>query len=86
MNMSSAFAVPDSKQLIQELEPILVSLYKHENGKFPTLYELKQYLVSYTSEKLVDILISSDSSLLKSMSPKEVLSAINLYIRKLRVW
>ncbi len=84
--MSSVLAVSDSKYLIQELEPILVSLYKSENGKSPTLYELKQYLVSYASEKIVDTLINSDSSIFKSMSSKEVLAAINLYIRKLRVW
>jgi hypothetical protein len=84
--MPSAFAVSDSKFLVQELESILVSLYKFENGKSPTLYELKQYLVSYASEKLVDFLINSDSSIFKSMSPKEALAAVNLYIRKLRVW
>lgn len=84
--MSSALAAPDSDNYIQELEPILVSLYKSENGKSPTLNELKQYLVSYASEKLVDALISSDSSILKSMSPKEALAVINIYIRKLRVW
>jgi len=84
--MSSVLAVSDSKYFIQELEPILVSLYKSENGKSPTLYELKQYLVSYASEKIVDTLINSDSSIFKSMSSKEVLAAINLYIRKLRVW
>ncbi len=84
--MSSALAVSNSKDLIQELEPILVSLYKSENGKSPTLYELKQYLVSYASDKLVDIIISSDSILCKSMSPKEALTAVNIYIRKLRVW
>lgn len=84
--MSSVLAVSDSKFFIQELEPILVSLYKSENGKSPTLYELKQYLVSYASEKIVDTLINSDSSIFKSMSSKEVLAAINLYIRKLRVW
>jgi len=84
--MSSVLAVSNSKYLIQELEPILVSLYKSENGKSPTLYELKQYLVSYASEKIVDTLKNSDSSMFKSMSSKEVLAAINLYIRKLRVW
>ena len=84
--MSSVLAVSDSKYLIQELEPILVSLYKSENGKSPTLYELKQYLVSYASEKIVDSLINSDSSIFKSMSSNEALAAINLYIRKLRVW
>ena len=31
----------DSKSLFQELEPILVSLYKSDNGKSPTLYEPK---------------------------------------------
>ncbi len=84
--MSTALVFSNSKDLIDELEPILISLYRTENGKSPTLYELKQYLVSYASEKLVDILISSDSILLKSMSPKEALTAINIYIRKLRVW
>lgn len=84
--MSSALAAPDSELLIHELEPILISLYKSENGKSPTLNELKQYLVSYAAEKLVEVLISSDSSILKSMSPKEALAAINIYIRKLRVW
>lgn len=84
--MPSALAVSDSKLLIQELEPLLISLYKFENGNSPTLYELKQYLVSYASEKLVDFLINSESSIFKSMSSKEALTAVNLYIRKLRVW
>ena len=83
--MPSALAASDSKFLIQELEPLLISLYKFENGNSPTLYELKQYLVSYASEKLVDFLINSESSIFKSMSPKEALTTVNLYIRKLRV-
>lgn len=84
--MSAAIVISNSNLLTQELEPILISLYKSENGKSPTLYELKQYLVSYASEKLVDILINSESSIFSSMSPKDVLTTINLYIRKLRVW
>ena len=82
----SAIVASDSKPLFQELEPILISLYKRENGKSPTLYELKQYLVSYASEKLVDVLINSDSSIFKAMTANEALITINLYIRKLRVW
>lgn len=84
--MSSAIVVSEPNNLIDELEPILVSLYTTENGKPPTLYELKQYLVSYASDKLADILISSDSSIFTSMSSKEVMAAVNIYIRKLRVW
>lgn len=82
----SVLATSDSKSLFQELEPILVSLYKSDNGKSPTLYELKQYLVSYASENLVDALINSESSIFKAMSDNEALATINLYIRKLRVW
>ncbi len=84
--MSSALIISNSNILIQEIEPIMISLYKSENGKSPTLYELKQYIVSYASEKLVDILINSESSIFSSMSSKEALASINLYIRKLRVW
>jgi len=84
--MSSVLAASESKNLINELEPILVSLYTSEKGRSPTLNELKQYLVSYASEKLADALITSDSSRLKSMTTKEATSAVNLYIRKLRVW
>jgi hypothetical protein len=82
----SVIIASDQKPLFQELEPILVSLYKSDNGKSPTLYELKQYLVSYASENLVDALINSDSSIFKAMSANEALTTINLYIRKLRVW
>ena len=82
----SVIAASDSRPLFQELESILVSLYKSDNGKSPTLYELKQYLVSYASEKLVDVLINSDSSIFKAMPANEALATINLYIRKLRVW
>ena len=81
--MSSA--VLNASFVIQEIEPILVTHYRRETGKSPTLYEFKQYIVSQAIEKLLDILKSSDSSLLNSMSAKEVLAAINLYIRKLRV-
>ena len=84
--MSSATTVLNSEYVIQELEPILVSYYKTEIGKFPTLYELKQYLVTQATENLVEIIKSSDSSTLKSMSAKEILLVVNLYIRKLRVW
>jgi hypothetical protein len=84
--MSYALVDSNSNFLIQELEPILISLYKTENGKSPTLYELKQYIVSYASEKLVDILINSESSIFSSMSSKETLKTINLYIKQLRVW
>ena len=82
----SVVVASDSKSLFQELEPILVSLYKRDNGKSPTLCELKQYLVSYASEKLADVLINSDSSIFKAMSSNEARATINLYIRKLRVW
>ena len=81
--MSSAAL--NSNFVIQEIEPILVTYYRNETGKTPTLYEFKQYIVSQAAEKLLDALKSSDSSILKSMSAKEVLAAINLYIRKLRV-
>lgn len=84
--MPTGLAVANSTSLMQEIEPILISLYKSDNGKSPTLYELKQYLVSYASEKLVDILINSESSIFSSMTPKETLTTVNLYIRKLRVW
>jgi len=84
--MSSALAASNSNDLIKEIEPILVSLYTSENGKTPTLYELKQYLVSYASDKLAEVLLSSDHSIFKAMSPKEVALAVNIYIRKLRVW
>jgi hypothetical protein len=84
--MSTALASYESKNLLDELEAILVSLYTSENGSSPTLYELKQYIVSYASEKLADVLITSGSSIFESMSNKEAKSVINLYIRKLRVW
>ncbi len=84
--MSTTLTITNSNSLMQEIEPILVSLYMCENGKSPTLYELKQYLVSYASEKLVDILINSESSIFSSMTPNETLKTVNLYIRKLRVW
>ena len=88
--MSSAFAAFDSQHLpsnlLLELEPVFVSYYKHQNGKSPTLYELKQYLVTQATENLVDVLKNSDSSILKSMSARELLATINIYIRKLRVW
>ncbi|MFK7816890.1 MAG: hypothetical protein AB8B92_11205 [Gammaproteobacteria bacterium] len=84
--MPNGLAVANSSSLMQEIEPILVSLYKSDNGKSPTIYELKQYLVSYASEKLVDILINSESTIFSSMTPKETLTTVNLYIRKLRVW
>ncbi len=88
--MSSAFAVLDSNHLpnslILELEPIFVAYYKNQNGKSPTLSELKQYLVTQATENLVDMLKNSDSSILKSMSARDLLATINIYIRKLRVW
>ena len=88
--MSSSSAALDSiylsKHLAQEVEPVFVSYYKNQNGKSPTLIELKQYLVTQAIENLVDVLKNSDSSVFKSMSARELMTAINLYIRKLRVW
>ncbi len=81
--MSSA--VLNSSFIIQEIEPILVTHYRNETGKPPTLYEFKQYIVSQATEKLLDALKNSNSSVFNSMSATEVLAAINLYIRKLRV-
>ncbi len=81
--MSSA--VMSTSFVIQEIEPILVTCYRNETGKSPTLYEFKQYIVSQAAEKLIDAVKSSDSSMLKSMTAKEALAVINLYIRKLRV-
>lgn len=88
--MSSAPAVLDSnylaKHLAQEVEPVFVSHYKNQNGKSPTLIELKQYLVTQAAENLVEVLKNSDSLVFKTMPAKEILAEINLYIRKLRVW
>jgi hypothetical protein len=84
--MSSALVDSGRNILIQELEPLLISLYQTENGKSPTLYEFKQYVISYASERLVDFLINSESSIFSSMSPKETLKTVNLYIKQLRVW
>ena len=75
-----------AKHLAQEVEPVFVSYYKIQNGKSPTLIELKQYLAAQAIENLVDVLKNSDSIVFKSMSAKELMTAINLYIRKLRVW
>jgi len=82
--MSSA--VLNSTFVIKEIEPILVTYYRNETGKTPTLYEFKQYLVSHTSEKLVEIVKKSGSAAVNALSANETLAAINLYIRKLRVW
>lgn len=82
--MSSA--VLDSRFVIKEIEPILVTYYRNETGKTPTLYEFKQYLVSQASEKLLEVVNKSGSTALNALSPKEVMVAINLYIKKLRVW
>ncbi len=84
--MSSAQVTLDTNNLITIAEPIFISNYKNETGTSPTLIELKQYLVSHTSENLVTILKSSDSTPFKAMSAKEILAVINLYIRKLRVF
>ena len=81
--MSSA--VLNTHFVIQEIEPVLVTHYRNETGKSPTLYEFKQYIVSQAAEKLLDALKNSDSSILKSLSAKEALAAVNLYIRKIRV-
>ena len=81
--MSSA--VISTRFVIQEIEPIFVTCYRNETGQSPTLYEFKQYIVSQATEKLIDALKSSDSSILKSMTAKEALAVVNLYIRKLRV-
>ena len=82
--MSSALL--DQNYLIKEVEPIFVSHYKNQIGKPPTLYELKQYLITQASENLVEVLKNSDSLAFKSMSAKDLLAATNIYIRKLRVW
>ncbi len=68
------------------VEPIFVSYYQDETGNSPTLYELKQYLVSLTSDKLVHILKASNSTVINSLSGSDIVTIINLYIRKLRVW
>ncbi len=81
--MSSA--VLDSRFVIKEIEPILVTYYKDETGKTPTLSEFKQYLVSQASEKLVEVINKSGSSSVNSLTSKEAMTAINIYIRKLRV-
>ncbi len=82
----SAQLILDKNNIITSVEPIFISYYKDDVGSSPTLIELKQYLVSNTSDKLIAILKNSDSAVFKSMSAKELLRIVNLYIRKLRVW
>ena len=79
-------ALLDPNYIIKEVEPIFVSYYKNQIGRPPTLCELKQYLVTQASESLVDVLKNSDSSAFKTMPANELLTATNIYIRKLRVW
>ena len=84
--MLSASTALDPRHLIEEVEPIFVSHYKDQTGVSPTLYELKQYLVTQATENLIEVLRKSESSIFKSMSANELLATINLYIRKLRIW
>ena len=84
--MSSAQITSDTNNLITIAEPIFISNYINETGTSPTLTELKQYLVSHTSENLISILKNSDPTHFKAMSTKETSAIINLYIRKLRVF
>ena len=84
--MSTAHVTFDKNNVITSVEPIFISYYKDEIGNSPTLIELKQYLVSNTSEKLIAILKNSDSAIFKTMPTKDLLAIINTYIRKLRVW
>ncbi len=85
-NMTAAQFSLETNTFIEIAEPIFISHYKNENGNSPTLYELKQFLVSHTSEKLISILQSSDSSIFNSMPTIDLLSLVNIYVRKLRVW
>ena len=84
--MAAAQFSLETNNLIEIAEPIFITHYKNENGSSPTLYELKQFLVSLTPEKLISILQNSDSSIFKSMSALDLLSVVNIYLRKLRVW
>jgi len=84
--MSAAQVSLETNTLIEIAEPIFITHYKIENGSSPTLYELKQFLVSHTAEKLISILQNSDSKIFKSMSAIDLLSIVNIYVRKLRVW
>lgn len=84
--MSTAQMSFDDNSIITSVEPIFISHYKDQVGASPTLAELKQYLVSLTSDTLVAILKNSDSAAFKTMPAKELLVIIHTYIRKLRVW
>ena len=79
-------ATLDAKDIIIIAEPIFISNFKKNNGISPTLEELRQYLVSRTPETLISILKSSEIATFNSVSSKDLRTAINLYIRKLRVW
>ena len=84
--MLPSSTVLDPSDLIEEVEPIFVSHYKDQTGVSPTLYELKQYLVTQATDNLIEVLQKSESSIINSMSTNELLATINLYIRKLRIW
>ncbi len=79
-------ATSDAKDIIIIAEPVFISSFKKNNGISPTLEELRQYLVSLTPEALISILKSSEIATFNSVSSKDLRAAINLYIRKLRVW
>ena len=83
--MSAVQNAFDDNYIITDLESILISNYRIEFGTSPTLVELKQYIVSNSSEKLISILRSSNSTIFSSMPPTECLALVNIYIRKLRV-
>ena len=83
--MSAAQPSIDNNYIITDLESILISNYRNEFGTSPTLVELKQYVVSNTSDKLISILKSSNSTTFRPMPAKELLAFVNIYIRKLRV-
>ena len=84
--MSLAQINIDQNNIITSVEPIFISYYKDEIGTSPTQIELKQYLVSNSSEKLISILKNSDSATLNTMPATDLLVVIKQYIRKLRVW
>lgn len=84
--MATAQFTFETNNFIEIAEPIFITHYKNVNGNSPTLYELKQFLVSLTAEKLISILQNSDSNTFQSMPAVDLLSLVNVYVRKLRVW
>ena len=82
--MSAQLTLANQNDLFNVIEPLFVDHFKSVHGSSPSLTELKHHLVTTSIDRLIDHVHNINVHISELYTHPEIISTINLYIRKLK--